>query len=594
MSYRAITGRLVARTAVHVGSGRATNTTDALLRRNGAGEVVIPGTAIAGALRSLSTRLAPRLGARPCKALEEDDREPCGCLVCELFGDINQSDKPDSPTEASKLLVFDAHPSAPIKTGAIRDSVGIDRSTGAAARATSSKFDLEVLGPESSFELRIELRDGISELGERLLAMALAEWKAGRLWLGGRVVRGLGAFRLEGAALVTQQLQDADGLIAYLKADKPWEIGVKDEGWIGERLEDVAVTASASSPAVARAWVRAEFTLAFDGPFLTNDAPSAAHTGFDHAPLLASSADWKRPVLPGAGLRGALRSHAERIARTLATYEVWGKSGSSQSFGAICPACDPLARRIKPERPVPLESCDSLLSNEKGVGGDETVSEDQLCLGCRLFGSTRRGSRLIVEDAQFCGEKADYKMLDFLAIDRFTGGGAEGLKFDALVLWRPAFRVRMHLDNPQPWELGWLALALRDLKEGLVPVGYGAAKGFGRATIADDWELGFGLLDPANDLPGIATNKEAVRAAACRLADQAQRGGSLYCELSVDGKSREDWLAVADHWVQAFYAQATGQEKEKEQGRWAAMPLPLDSYFDRDDLVRLYPVIKEE
>lgn len=69
-----------------------------------------------------------------------------------------------------------------------------------------------------------------------------------------------------------------------------------------------------------------------------------------------------------------------------------------------------------------------------------------------------------MEDASLIGEPV-YKMLDFLAIDRFTGGGSDGAKFDALALWQPAFKVRLFFDNPEAWEWGWLALVLRDLRD---------------------------------------------------------------------------------------------------------------------------------
>jgi len=83
-----------------------------------------------------------------------------------------------------------------------------------------------------------------------------------------------------------------------------------------------------------------------------------------------------------------------------------------------------------------------------------------------------------LKNAPFVGEKVELKALDFLAIDRFTGGGRDTAKFDAVVLWKPKFRVRLFLENPEPWELGWLALVLRDLHDGLTTVGFGAAKRF--------------------------------------------------------------------------------------------------------------------
>jgi len=90
-------------------------------------------------------------------------------------------------------------------------------------------------------------------------------------------------------------------------------------------------------------------------------------------------------------------------------------------------------------------------------------------------------------------------MQDFLAIDRFTGGGRNNAKFDVLALWQPRFTARLRLENPQPWELGWLALTLRDLAEGWLTLGFGAAKGFGKVTVST-WSATFGFIQPG-DLP---------------------------------------------------------------------------------------------
>src|SRR5947209_996068 len=104
MHYRALVGELVARTPVHVGSGEGEETTDAFFRRDARGRCLIPGTALAGALRAGATRLAPRLRAngrvRPCRALEKTSSGigPCGCLVCELFGDLYPSEGDDEKT----------------------------------------------------------------------------------------------------------------------------------------------------------------------------------------------------------------------------------------------------------------------------------------------------------------------------------------------------------------------------------------------------------------------------------------------------------------------------------------------------------------
>jgi len=76
--------------------------------------------------------------------------------------------------------------------------------------------------------------------------------------------------------------------------------------------------------------------------------------------------------------------------------------------------------------------------------------------------------------------------MDFLAIDRFTGGGKEGAKFDAVVLWQPSFKVQIFIENPREWQLGWIMLVLKDMKDGLLSIGYGQNKWFGKATTKNE------------------------------------------------------------------------------------------------------------
>ena len=96
MNNRQITVPLVTRTALHVGAGQGDAVTDAFVRQDAQGLPVIPGTSLAGALRAMATRLAPRLSLdgtnAQCKALGEYDTQPCGCVVCRLFGDVIPAD----------------------------------------------------------------------------------------------------------------------------------------------------------------------------------------------------------------------------------------------------------------------------------------------------------------------------------------------------------------------------------------------------------------------------------------------------------------------------------------------------------------------
>lgn len=566
MKYQVITATLTARTAIHIGSGEGSDLTDALVRRDAYKQPFIPGTAIAGALRSLLTRLAPRLNATPCAVLDEEDKlrkNSCNCEVCHLFGDVNPSDEDGAVSEASKLLVFNARPPKKLPLPMIRDGVGIERATGVAARADAVKFDLEVIPAGAVFELRMELRD-TNKKDELLLAAGLAEWKAGRFWLGGRVARGLGAFTLSNMQFKTLNLNTPTDVLAFLGNDKPWEQAQKVERWLEEQLRSTRCFSPAKGKpeTIARSWFSLTGTLQAEGPLLTNDASASGSSGFAHAPLLAYWGNWQQPVLTGAGLRGVLRSHAEKLARTLATLQY----GNKDDFLHYCPACDPNVRGDD----LPLESCDSLLKKSH-ISRDAEVS---LCLACSLFGSTRRGSRLFVEDAPFQSTAKQscpiFKMHDFLAIDRFTGGGAEGLKFDALAMWKPAFALRLYLDNPDPWELGWLWLVLRDLIEGWLTVGFGSAKGFGQVKLTD-WTATFGYIQP-EDAPLNIT----------QLGPTTQKSG-VYTTVQIK-EGTENWREIMKGWINAFHEEANSFERSDD------IRLTEDSYFGH--LEELYPLVK--
>lgn len=619
--YIALTGKMKFNTALHIGSGKAGETTDAPLRRDARGRVVLPGTAIAGALRAIATRLAPRIdfqnGRRMiCLALREKNNadESCHCQVCHVFGDLNPGVNEEGITDkaklthASRLWVYDATLSAEQAGALVRDGVGIDRQTGASASAGAAKFDLEVLPAGTSFELRLELQSPLNE-DEWLLAATLAEWQAGRGRLGGRTARGLGSFKLIELQCQTLDLSTEKDLMTFLQSDQPWQSGHLEADWMENNLraaiKQVKVKAEDEDSAVVQRWVTVSFDLQFKGPFLIHDATLAGLIGYAHAPLLEKlpppnrDDKWRaQPVLSGAGLRGVLRSHAERIARTLATYAAWEKekeAGKREAvFRAICPACNPV--QSKDDRDHPLTNCDTLLkrtdaaTNKVSLSTHEEATDKHLCLACWLFGSTRRGSRLAIQDARMIWEsekeRLPYKPQDFLAIDRFTGGGLEGAKFDALGLFAPRFRICMHLENPADWELGWLTLVLRDLRDELVTFGFGAAKGYGLAK-AEEFKVKLGFITP-EDVP---VKEEKLRDKLLANAPLAEKSIFRILELSQD--DYESYKDILQEWVGKFNEQVTLFNRENME-----LPSPASDTYFTGQLPKLYPLdplsVKEE
>lgn len=194
--------------------------------------------------------------------------------------------------------------------------------------------------------------------------------------------------------------------------------------------------------------VKLGLTLKFKGPFLVNDPyavkilSSNENAKTDHYPLLDKN---RNPYLPVSSFRGVMRSQAERIIRTLG--------------GRCCSTDDP---------------CESIFDK-----GDLS----KLCLACQIFGASGWKTVINIHDFEPADKGKETKQ-DFVAIDRFHGGGKDGAKFDATHFERPEFNgaitfsPRME-NNGLDWGKGLLALVLRDMQEGDMAFGYGANKGYG-------------------------------------------------------------------------------------------------------------------
>lgn len=473
MIEKIITGRLKALTGLHIGSGDLTETTDSPVFRNSDGAIIIPGTAIAGSLRSLATRLASHFGFKECIALDENSSSKfCNCPVCNLFGSIN-SGKNSNEGTASKIWMSDAILENDSKTS-IRDGVGIDRETRTSSRAAQAKYDLEVIPKDSVFSFKLAIEGGVTEEQEKILSCALAEWRKGRGYLGGNVARGLGNIQLIEIKVFSINLSSIENLMAFLKEDDPTKVADEEKGWLEVKTNSgrSLIKCSTNNEYLYNSFVQLDFTLKFTGGFVINDVLKAVQSGFDFCPRMENG----NFVLPGSSLRGVIRSHAEKIARSLATLN----SKNAYDFLMKCPACNPFAGKE-----TPLTSCNILLREHKRKHKDEEIKDEQMCLACQFFGSSYKGSKMYVGDGYLI-DSPKIKIMDFLAIDRFTGGVREGAKFDALVLWQPSFKVRIFIENPKEWQLGLLMLVLKDLKDGLISVGFGENKWLGKVIVENE------------------------------------------------------------------------------------------------------------
>ena len=176
---------------------------------------------------------------------------------------------------------------------------------------------------------------------------------------------------------------------------------------------------------------------------------------------------------PGTSLKGVLRSHLERIARTL-------------KQGSVCiPYYDKLSK--KDMIPVPAEQesfgCGFRSRQDGEVNSSSTAYADS-CAACRLFGSLKFGGRFSISDAYpLPDHKPSPEARDGIAIDRFTGGTAHGALFDLKVLVGGKFEANLRLTNYELWQLAALNLLLSDLADEMITIGSGRSRGLGRVRI---------------------------------------------------------------------------------------------------------------
>ena len=174
-----------------------------------------------------------------------------------------------------------------------------------------------------------------------------------------------------------------------------------------------------------------------------------------------------RPVyyLPGTSLKGVLRSHFERVARSL-------RPGS---------VCVPYLRR---DRAVPVEEeRESYGCGDRERGRDDpaSVRYADSCAACRLFGSLKFAGRFNIGDAYPLDDNSPtLDSRNGVGIDRFTGGTARGVLFDLQVLVGGRFQTRIRLINYELWQLAALRILLGDLADEMIAVGSGRSRGLGR------------------------------------------------------------------------------------------------------------------
>jgi CRISPR/Cas system CMR subunit Cmr4 (Cas7 group RAMP superfamily) len=425
-----VTGNLTLTSAANFGGQDDSAVDMAVLRDPKDGGPLLPGTTLAGALRSY---LADRLGGY---GSQENERVERLFGFCRIEGKGSQ--RVDTGDQ-SPFIIFDSLGNLPDgKVVEIRDGVAIEPKSGIAA--PGKKFDMEVIPAGTIFPVHFELIIADQENEDCLLAdlaTALDGLSNGDIPIGARRTRGLGAAKAS----------DWNAARYDLTADKgwlDWILSEVDTGALlktGDRFETSRNAIAAAKPdfqlleipdrrrrLLIDAMLSCSSGLLVRSPATEANAPDAVH--------LTSGG---QSILPGTSLAGVLRNRAMKIAHLVRKNRGDGVTWVNRIFG-----------------PPPVDENDLIASRLR-------VSESAIVDGTRM-----RPTRI--------------------RIDRFTQGVHKGALFDEEPEYNGKAQVRMELrlenENPKDDDAmcGLLLLLLKDLLSDDIHVGGASAVGRGRVS----------------------------------------------------------------------------------------------------------------
>jgi CRISPR/Cas system CSM-associated protein Csm3 (group 7 of RAMP superfamily) len=197
--------------------------------------------------------------------------------------------------------------------------------------------------------------------------------------------------------------------------------------------------------------------------------------------------------LPGPSLKGVIRAHCERICRTLD-----GEALQQQRQERRRQLDEAEGIRMEYRR-IPL--ADNPLGDGAQYGGLNDTRynsgraieklRDKISTAAvyrlssfvsQLFGNTALAGRVRFADAY--GTNVVVEERNGVAIDRVYGSASGLFNYETVV--RGEFPTRIDFKNVTLAQLGLLGLALRDLAEGRIALGFGKSRGLGRVTASFD------------------------------------------------------------------------------------------------------------
>ena len=526
-----IEGTLMAETPLHVGGFGESIDTDLPLAQNGRGEWYVPGTSIAGVLRSWCLKHFGQLAFQADKTLIE-----------EIFG-FQKANK----GHASFVLIEDATiDKANEVLTEIRDGVGIDRFYGTAA--DKAKFDRAILprGTKLNFQMTVEIGDGHdANKSKAVIGHLLEALTKSQIRFGAARTRGLGRIRLMGKKKESDDSED--------------KVEIKEQSLLG--FDNILELLNGGGEPLSIKTLKSATSLE------TNSAPQlevfihwkprlsvmvkAGYDGIgvDMLPLTSGvSKDKLALCLPGSSIKGAVRSHAERILRTVLPdcdctkdksnfhdqidsipliEEIFGARNKSEKEGtgsqtnkkcksnakaklglgalAIDDCYAEATMNAQQWRKVEVAADAKEINDQQDKAGEASYYQRELWKRLREIDvamgieGSEQPKELSLQQYQEPTQR--FRVNHHVAIDRWTGGAAEGALYSVLsptkVEWE---EMRLTLDFGRIEQesrlpaLMLLLLTLRDIAENRLPFGFATNRGMGEIAIQSFEFVGSGKI----------------------------------------------------------------------------------------------------
>lgn len=480
-----IKGDLVAQTPLHVGGYGESFETDMALSRNGKDEFYIPGTSLAGSLRSWFRN-----------AFGKDEME-------KLFGK-------EEAEFASFVFIEDMTLDEQVQSE-LRDGVGIDRYYGTAAEGI--KFDRAILpkGTKLKFEMTVEIQtEAQAKKTKAMFGHLLDALTKGNVRLGASKTRGLGKVKLELQSIEEYPLNGFDAVLSLIE-------GKPADTYTVEKLKNEDANARPTCSQLLTITIRWQPK----SPLMVKAGYEGI--GVDMLPLTSGNGEGKVSLcLPGSSIKGAFRAQAERILRTLFDIEAPRNESDNQNFSKQLQVFDKNGKSTKATELIgilfgakkepgksdklglgalSIDDCYARLqidsdlwsSVETGeVEKEKSYYTQSLWQAMRAIDLNKKVSGLTDDEKKT--DTTAFKISHHVAIDRWTGGASDGALYGVLqpspsIGWED---ITMTLDFSRlPDEatkkrcLMLLLVVLRDFAENRVPLGFATNRGMGEVEVLD-------------------------------------------------------------------------------------------------------------